>query len=207
VTQPREPGWLFSPAPWHPPCSAPGLAFSFLRLVRGDGASFRPLAICPQPRSGPSSTDALPPQERSTRDLLSRCRPAGGRCAAGLGGLVRANSRADADGDGAPPNRWVLSTNTFMDLPAGRGLRVENPRPASLAEHRAYLPDLLDQTCAASASCRRVRRTWEPPQLNRRSASPAAAIPLRAPGSRWADAQDLGVFSHPAWAHWLRSHR
>ena len=80
-------------------------------------------------------------------DLLSRCAlPVAVRS-----GLVdQFGNVPDANGDERPAEPLVLSTNTFMDLPAGADFEWKEIRARSLAEHRAYL-QMLDQNMRRDA--------------------------------------------------------
>jgi len=147
----REPGWFSGPRPlWHAFAQPQAASASCARLVtRPDGASFGAhLAICRTSVWPISYLNALPPQERVTRDLLfTLALP--GPLRSGLGNSVRPTCRMP-DGDERPAEPLVLSTNTFMDLPAARTSSGRRIRARSLARARAYL-QMLDQNMRRDA--------------------------------------------------------
>jgi hypothetical protein len=123
-------------------------------------------------------------------DLLSRTSlPVGVRS-----GLVdQYGMRPTPDGDHHAPERLVLSTNTFMDLPDGADFNWKEIRARSLAEHRAYLVQLEDT----------MRRDALVPSTNRGAGRSEQEVSLTA-GQSYALLQSLATQKVSAFSSLLR---
>jgi len=164
---PREPG-VFRAQPLGTGLLSAQAASAFLRSGTRPWCVFA-MAICRNPRSGPISNLTHYRLKERVRDLLSRCRPAGGR-AQRPGGISSATVPDAGRPMSAPPNRGALHQTPHGPACRRRTSNGGDPRPLPWPKHRLYLQCWIRTVRPRCA--RALPRTWEPAAGTWRSASP-----------------------------------